>query len=133
MNPVAGWAAAAAAVVLGAAVWGWRGALLGITAAVFGMMLQFTLALRTMRNAAKAPVGRVADAQRLARALRPGWRLVQLVRATGSLGEAVSDQPEVWRWSDAQGAALQVTFVGGRVTTWIVVDGAALDAASPQP
>jgi hypothetical protein len=132
MNPTVGWALAAAAVAGGAALWGWRGALLGITVAVFGLMLQFTIALRAMRNAANAPVGRVADAQRLASRLKPGLKLVQLVRATGSLGEAISDQPEVWRWSDSHGAALQVTFVHGRVTTWTVVENAA-PAAAPAP
>ena len=112
-------------------LWGWRGALLGATVAVFAMLLQFTLALRAVRSAARAPVGRVADVQRFARWLRPGMRLVQLVRATGSLGESVSDQPEVWRWSDAQGGQIHVTLVGGRVTTWAVADASHADTPAP--
>jgi hypothetical protein len=132
VNPLAAWTLALGAVAVGAVAWGWRGALLGATAAVFGMLLQFTIALRAMRDAARAPVGRVADVQRFARWLRPGLRLVQLVRATGSLGEAVSDQPEVWCWRDAQGGQIQVTLVHGRVTTWTVADApGAQDGPSP--
>jgi hypothetical protein len=121
-GPVVGWALAVAAVAAGAALYGWRGAVLGATVAVFGLLLQFSRALRLMRHAAQAPVGRVANARALSRSLRPGMRLVQVIRLTGSLGEALSDQPEVWRWSDATGAWVAVTFVGGQATTWHVAD-----------
>ena len=120
LGPGNGWALAAAAIAAGAALYGWRGAVLGITVAVFGLLVQFSRALRVMRHAAQAPVGVVASAAALSRALRPGMRLVQVIRLTGSLGEALSDQPEVWRWRDPTGAAVAVTFAAGRAATWHV-------------
>ena len=118
LGPGAGWALAAAAVAAGAALYSWRGAVLGLTVAVFALLVQFSRALRLMRHAARAPVGAVASAAALSRALRPGMRLVQVIRLTGSLGEALSDQPEVWRWRDPAGTAVSVTFAGGRAATW---------------
>ena len=123
LGPVLGWVLAAAAVAAGAALYGWRGAVLGATVAVFGLLLQFSRALRLMRYAAQAPVGHVANARALSLSLRPGMRLVQVIRLTGSLGEGLSDQPEVWCWRDATGASVSVTFVGNRATTWHVADG----------
>ena len=122
-GPGISWALAAGAVAAGAALYGWRGAVLGLTVAVFALLVQFRRALRLMRLAAQAPVGRVASARALSRSLRPGIRLVQVIRLTGSLGEGLSDQPEVWCWRDATGASVSVTFVGGRATTWHVADG----------
>jgi hypothetical protein len=120
LGPGTGWTLAAAAVAAGAALYGWRGAVLGLTVAVFGLLLQFARALRVMRHAAKAPVGRVANAAALGRALRPGMTLVHVIRLTGSLGEGLSDQPEVWRWRDSTGAAVSVTFAAGRAAAWEV-------------
>jgi hypothetical protein len=111
---------AAAVVAAGAALYGWRGAVLGLTVATFGMLVQFSRALRVMRHAAQAPVGVVASASALNRALRPGMQLVQVIRLAGSLGEALSAEPEVWRWRDPTGAAVSVTFAGGRAATWQV-------------
>jgi hypothetical protein len=111
-------ALAAAAVALAAALYGWRGAVLGVTVVAFGVLLQFGHALRVMRRTAQAPVGRVADAAAAAARLRPGLRLVQVMQATGSLGEALSDQPEVFLWRDDAGAELRVSFIRGRVATW---------------
>jgi hypothetical protein len=113
-------ALAAAGVAVGAALYGWRGAVLGVTVAVFGVLLQFGHALRVMRWTAHAPVGHVPDAAGAGTRLRPGLRLVEVVQVTGSLGEALSDQPDVLRWCDDSGAELRVTLVGGRVTTWAV-------------
>jgi hypothetical protein len=129
LGPGTGWVLAGAAVAAGAALYGWRGVVLGLTVAVFGLLLQFSRALRVMRYAAKSPVGRVANAAAFGRALRPGMTLVQVIRLTGSLGEAVSDQPEVWRWRDATGAAISITFVAGRAATWEV----AAAETTPEP
>ena len=121
MNTRIAWLLAIVAVAVGAWLYGWQGAVFGITLAVFGMLLQFSRALRIMRAAARVPVGYVASATQLAVRLKAGMALVQVVQITGSLGEALSDQPEVWAWRDPGGTALRVTLVSGRVTEWKLV------------
>jgi hypothetical protein len=121
MTPVnvwIGWALAVLAVALGWMLYGWRGVLLAVTMIVFWLLLQFSRALRAMRQAAQSPVGHVASAVMLNAKLKPGLKLMDVVQLTRSLGEAVSDQPEVWRWRDGGGITVDVTFVGGRITTW---------------
>jgi hypothetical protein len=118
MNARLGWVLAALALGLGYVFYGWQGVVLGATIVTFWLLLQFSRALRVMRGAAQSPVGHVASAVMLNAKLRPGLRMMDVVQLTRSLGEAVSDQPEVWRWRDAGGAAVLVTLVGGRVTAW---------------
>ena len=121
MNTRMAWILAIVAVAVGAWLYGWQGAIFGFTIAAFGMLLQFSRALRIMRAAARVPVGHVMNTTQLAARLKAGMALVQVIQLTGSLGEALSDQPEVWAWRDPGGTAIRVTLVGGRVTEWNVV------------
>jgi hypothetical protein len=50
--------------------------------------------------------------------LRPGLRLADVIKLTGSLGRRVSETPEAWAWADAGGAAVEVEFDGGRCHQW---------------
>lgn len=112
-----GWALAALAIAVGYWSYGGRGVLLGITIVVFWLLLQFSRALRAMRRAGTAPVGRVGSTVMLHARLKRGMRLVDVIGVTRSLGEAVSETPEVWRWRD-DGAAVLLTFERGRLTQW---------------
>lgn len=115
-----GWALAAAAIAIGYVQWGWRGVLLGITVVAFWLLLQFSRALRAMRNAAAAPKGTVASAVMLHARLKPGLHLTELLRLTGSLGERVSEEPEAYEWADAAGARVRVELQHGRVSSWVL-------------
>jgi uncharacterized protein (DUF58 family) len=118
VSPVVGWTLAVLAVVVGYASYGWPGALLGVTVIVFWLLLQFSRVMRVMRSAARSPVGHVPSAVMFNARLRAGMRLIEVVQLTRSLGERVSEAPEVWRWTDAGGAAVALTFERGRLAQW---------------
>jgi hypothetical protein len=113
-----GWALAVLAIALGYAQWGWRGVVLALSVVVFWLLLQFSRALRVMRNASHAPVGHVASAVMLNAQLKHGLRLIDILPLTRSLGLRVGDSPERFRWVDAGGDVVLVTLVHGRVTHW---------------
>lgn len=112
----------AAALLAGWFAYGWQGVVLAVTAIVFWLLLQLSRALRALRKAGGAPVGRVASAVMLHSRLREGMTLVQVLGSSGSLGERV-DPPaagaeESWRWRDDGGASVTVNLRGGRCTHW---------------
>jgi len=109
-----GWGLAAAAVIVGYWGYGWPGVILGATATVFWLLLQFSRALRAMRLAAEAPVGRVPSAVMLHARLHPGMRLTDVIKITHSLGRKVGDDPETFAWCDESGAEVQIEFARGR-------------------
>jgi hypothetical protein len=118
---VIGWTLAFAAIVAGYMGWGWRGVALGVTVIVFWLLLQFSQALRVMRMAAQAPVGRVPNAVMLNARLRAGMRLTDIIRVTRSLGQAVprpAGEPETFTWRDDAGDRVRVELQAGRVTAW---------------
>jgi hypothetical protein len=90
MGATWGWALALAAVVLGWMQWGWQGVVAAVTFVVFWLLLQFSRALKVMRQASGAPVGRVASAVMVHARLRTGMRLLDILPVTRSLGEAAS-------------------------------------------
>lgn len=118
MNATIGWALAVAAVAAGYVFFGWQGVALAVSGIVFWLLMQFTRALRAMRAAGGAPVGRVASAVMLNARLRRGQRLMDLIQLTHSLGEKLSDAPETYRWSDASGVSVTVELAGGRCVRW---------------
>jgi uncharacterized protein (DUF58 family) len=118
VNVWIGWVLTALALAVGYWSYGWRGVVLAFTVIVFWLLLQFSRALRTMRLAAGAPVGRVGSVVMLQARLKPGLRLIDVIPLTRSLGERVSEEPELWRWRDDGGAALDLTFARGRLVAW---------------
>ena len=80
-------ALALAALVVGYWQYGWPGLVLALTVIVFWLLLQFSRAMRAMRLAGAAPVGRVASAVMLQSRLREGMRLLELIQITRSLVE----------------------------------------------
>jgi hypothetical protein len=133
---VVGWALAAAAVAVGYVQWGWRGALLAFTLIVFWLLLQFSRSLRTIRDAAGAPVGTVPSAVMLHSKLRAGMRLPEMLRLTGSLGRKVGADPESYEWADASGACLRAEMRGGRLAKWALLrpdEASAPDTAQAAP
>ena len=121
VNAGVGWALAVLAIAVGYASYGWPGVALGVTIIVFWLLLQFSRTLRVMRTAAQSPVGRVANAVMFNARLSKGMRLIDVIRSTRSLGQRVSEVPEVWRWSDDGGAAVALTFENGRLAHWTLV------------
>ena len=144
MNGVLGWVLAPLAVAAGYAGYGWRGALLGVTVVAFWLLLQFSRALRTLREAAGRPVGEVANAVMFNARLHAGMRLPAILKITRSLGRKLGEvrpeadeirrsppggdeqsgratfahDPETYAWADAAGDEVEVELRQGRVTAW---------------
>jgi hypothetical protein len=124
MNASWGWILAALAVVVGWHQWGWQGLVLAVTVTVFWLLLQFSRAVRVMRQAAGAPVGHVASAVMLHSRLRQGMRLLEIIPLTRSLGQRVEEPPapdpalERFVWTDASGASVRVELASGRLRAW---------------
>ncbi len=132
MKPAAAWTVVAVALAAGWFSYRWQGVVLALTVIVFWLLLQFSRALRVMRKAGAAPVGRVASAVMLHSRLREGMTLAQLLAVTGSLGERVAlppggDADEAWRWRDDGEVSVTVELHGGRTRRWTLQrpDGAA--------
>ena len=138
-NPWLGWALALAAVIAGYLSYGWKGLALAITAVAFWLLLQFSRALRALRDAARAPVGTVANAVMLHARLRSGMRLPDVLRLTGSLGRKVDQPPparpddESWAWADAAGDEVEVLLQQGRVQAWELRRAEKPEAVPPAP
>jgi hypothetical protein len=122
------------AIVLGWFQWGWQGVILAISVVVFWLLLQFSRAMRVMRQAAGAPIGHVDSAVMLNAKLRAGMRLMEIIPLTRSLGQAVEGEPgvpETFTWTDTSGACVRVQLVGGRLRQWSLERPAESPAESP--
>ncbi len=129
MSAAIGWGLALAALVGGYLSYGWQGLVLAITVIVFWVLLQFSRAMRAMRQASARPVGQVANAVMLNARLRRGLRLVDVLALTRSLGTALHTDPqavdETFAWVDGGGDRVEVDLHQGRVTAWRLVRAAA--------
>ncbi len=110
-----GWGLALLAVIAGYAGYGWPGVALAASVVVFWLLLQFSRALRVMRNAAGRPLGSIDSAVMLHAKLQPGQRLMQVITLTKSLGVKTSDDPETFVWTDGGGDAVQVELQAGLI------------------
>ncbi len=123
LGPTLGWTLAVAAIALGYTSYGWPGVALALTVIVFWLLLQFSRAVRAMRDAANAPIGSIGNAVMLHARLREGQRLVDVIKLTRSLGvklvsEPGRNEPETFAWTDDGGDSVRVELVAGRVTRW---------------
>ena len=134
MDAKLGWALAVVGMALGYAVWGWQGVVLAVSVMAFWLLLQFSRALRVMRIAGQAPVGRVRNAVMLHSKLQTGLPLMKILTLTRSLGEKLADAPETWRWRDGAGDSVRVVMQGGRCAEWALVRAAQAEAGgAPAP
>ena len=113
-----GWGLGSLAVAVGYVQWGWQGVVLAITLVVFWLLLQFSRALRSLREAAGAPVGSVSSAVMLHTKLKAGMNLPAVMRLAGSLGRKVVDDPETFEWSDEGGVKVRAEMKAGRLARW---------------
>ena len=127
MNPLLGWGLAVVAVVAGWTSYGWPGVLLAVSVTVFWLLLQFSRAIRVMRQAAGRPIGQIDSAVMFNARLRPGLKLLDILPMTGSLGQKVADDPETFVWTDAGGDRVRVELRAGKLVAH------ALERAAPAP
>ena len=123
-NPVVGWGLAALAIAIGYVQWGWPGVVLAFTMIVFWLLLQFSRALRVLRNAGQAPVGQVTNAVMLHARLQRGQRLPQILALTKSLGIKVANDPETFEWRDGGGDAVRIELRTGKLERWSLLRAA---------
>ncbi|MGA8515911.1 MAG: glycerate kinase [Burkholderiaceae bacterium] len=102
---------------------GWAGVALVAGGIVFWMLLHFTRMMTVLKRATNAPMGYVASAVMLNAKLKPGVTLLHVTAMTKSLGLLQSEkgvQPEVYRWTDTGGSHVTGTFVGGKLTQYVL-------------
>jgi hypothetical protein len=124
MNSKLGWLLVAVAFAAGGWYYGWQGLVMAFSVTVFWLLLQFGRALRVMKNATEKPVGHVTSAVMFQTKLLRHMTMLQVVGLTKSLGLKVVDATaentdnDVWRWQDASGDSVVLTFTKGKLTTW---------------
>lgn len=118
MNPYFGWALAAVMIAVAWQSYGWQGVLFAVTVIVFWLLLQFNRALRSVKNAANAPVGRIDSAVMLNAKLHAGMPMIKVLALTKALGRKVAAEPETWAWADDGGSEVTVELNGGKVHRW---------------
>lgn len=131
MNPMLGWALAALLLALAWQSWGWQGVLAAVTFIVFWLLLQFNRAVRTMKNAATAPVGRVPSAVMLNAKLKPGMTMLQVVGLTRSLGHKLDEAGDRWAWHDDGGSRVTLEFRAGKLVQFALDRPSEAPAAAP--
>lgn len=116
----------ALAAALAYAAWrsySWPGLILALLMLSFWVLLHFTKLMRLLRTVADRPMGRVRDAGALAKRLKPGMPLVDVMRLTlsiGALRSAPDTDPEVRTWSDDTGQTAVCHFEQGRLVSFRV-------------
>jgi hypothetical protein len=121
MNPIVGWGLAFVGVIAGWQAYGWQGVVMVVSVIVFWLLIQFSRALRVMRDAGQAPKGQVGSAVMLNAKLKAGMTLMQVITLTRSLGERVSETPETWAWADEGGSRVTLVFEQGRLQRFELV------------
>lgn len=118
MSVQLGWLIAAAALAVGWWSYGWPGIVLAVSVIAFWLLLQFSRAMRVLRQAAGAPVGSVPSAVMFNATLCKGLPLADVIRLAGSLGRKLKDDPETFAWADAADVRVEVEFAAGRCSAW---------------
>ncbi len=120
------------AIALGVVGWltqGWAGVAMVASTALFLGLLQFHRAMGVLRRAGQAPVGMVPSVVMVHSRLRPGLKLTDLLRLTGSLGRKVGEadaagpaagdpDAEALAWRDPGDSEVIVRLRAGKVVDW---------------
>ena len=117
------WAGGALLIAMSYQQFGWGGVAMAVGVIVFSMLLHFSRMMTVLKRAANAPMGYVASAVMLNAKLKPGASLLHVTAMTKSLGALQSSkdaQPEVYRWTDTAGSHVTCTFVGGKLTEYVL-------------
>ncbi len=115
-----------AIIVLTAGAWrqfGWAGIALAAGGVVMWVLLHFTRMVTILKKAADRPIGHVASAVMLNAKLKKGATLMHVIALTRSLGSLQSPkdaQPEVFTWTDTGASCVTCTFVGGKLSDWVL-------------
>jgi hypothetical protein len=120
------WLAATLVVAFSYQKMGWPGVALSVGALIFWMLLNATRMLQTLKRAANNPKGFVASAVMLHARLQPGLSLLQVIAMTKALGEEVSKEPEVWRWTDDGHSFVECRFEKGKLAEFTLTRSQAL-------
>jgi hypothetical protein len=118
VDPRLGWLLAAAFTVAAWSAYGLHGLAFAASVIVFWLLLTFNRALRVIKHAGQAPVGRVESAVMLHAGLASGMTMLQVLARTKSLGRKVAGTADDWCWSDEGGASVVLHFERGRLTSW---------------
>ncbi|OWQ46453.1 hypothetical protein CDL60_13325 [Roseateles noduli] len=129
MNRLVGILLAIAAIVVGTYYFGWKGAILGTSAVIFYLLLQFSQLMRVMRTAQKSPLGHVSSAIMLNSKLHAGMKLIDLIRMCKSLGVKV--QENTYRWTDTGGDAVDVVMENSVVARWTLIRAQEPESTAP--
>lgn len=133
MNAWIGWVLALAGLLASWSAYGWPGVVLAVSMIVFWLLLQFSRVMRLLQRAGSVPLGQIDSAVMLHARLSQKLRLIDVIALTRSLGVKVSEQPEVWRWSDAGGAHVDLSFERGRCVSWTLIRPEASADAAQEP
>lgn len=125
------WAVGALLIAVAYQRMGWPGVALVVGGIVFWMLLHFSRMMTVLKRAANAPKGYVASAVMLNAKLKPGVTLLHVTAMTKSLGllqsapdglpqNAHGAEPEIYRWTDTSGSHVTCTFVGGKLTHYVL-------------
>ena len=131
MNPIVGWGLAVIAVAAAWKAYGWQGVVMAASVIVFWLLIQFSRALRVMKNAGEAPVGHVGSTVMLNSKLSAGLTMMQVVTMTRSLGRRIDPDGDTWAWADDGGSEVTLEFKGGKLAKWTLVRPAPEAAADP--
>lgn len=115
LRTVIWWIGGALLVAAGWRAMGWPGVALVVGAALMWVLLHFTRLMSILKRAANRPKGWVNSAVMLNARLRPGLTLLEVVGITRALGDSVSTDPEIWRWTDNGGSFVTCHFERGRL------------------
>lgn len=118
--------APAAVIVFTLGAWramDWPGIALAVGGVVMWILLHFTRLMTILKKAANRPVGHVGSAVMLNAKLKKGQTLMHVIAMTKSLGALQTpkdEQPEVFTWCDAGDSKVTCTFVGGKLSEWVL-------------
>lgn len=121
MNPIIGWGLAAIGVAAAWQAYGWQGVVMAVSVIVFWLLIQFSRALRVMKNAGESPVGHIGSTVMLSAKLREGLTMMQVVAMARSLGRQVDPRADTWAWADDGGSEVTLEFKGGKLVKWTLV------------